>query len=348
MLKIINKLFQYLRVIGSANSLNHSSFPLVRHRTATRKFLNATMSSDKVSTRFMIISDTHNFQFGQAEKYDGCFRLPTPKCDVLLHCGDLTSVGGPVAYKQLLKMLGSIEAELKLVIAGNHDLDLDKKHWEKTLDSDAEEEARAQPERALEVMTGPLAKEAGVTYLVEGINTFTLKNGAKFTIYTSPYQPEFCDWAFPYERDEDRFNPPEHVAPNVKCIAENPVPDFPGVDIMMTHGPPKDILDWTAHGNVGCEALLRAVSRARPLLYCFGHIHEAYGAHVVTWKDDSKLIGAEAIQEESYLPNGYPEKSNSPIKRRKETLMVNAAIMNLSYRPTNAPWLIDLYLSRAE
>ena len=69
---------------------------------------------------------------------------------------------------------------------------------------------------------------------------------------------------------------------------------------------------------------------------------------VVTWKDDSKLIGAEAVQEESYLPNGYPEKSNSPIKRRKETLMVNAAIMNLSYRPTNAPWLIDLDLSRAE
>ncbi|KAH7377567.1 Metallo-dependent phosphatase-like protein [Cadophora sp. MPI-SDFR-AT-0126] len=305
------------------------------------------MSSDNVSTRFMIISDTHNFQFGQAEKFGGPFRLPTPRCDVLLHCGDLTSTGGPIAYKKLLKMLASIEAELKLVIAGNHDLDLDRMHWEKKLDSDTDEDTRTQPEKAFEVMTGPLAKEAGVTYLVEGINTFTLSNGAKFRIYTSPYQPDFCDWAFPYERDEDRFNPPEHVAPNVRCIAEHPIPDFPGVDIMMTHGPPKDILDWTAHGNVGCEALLRAVSRARPLLYCFGHIHEAYGARVVTWKDNGKLIGDKAIEEQSILPNDYPEKSNSSIKRRKQTLMVNAAIMNLSYRPTNAPWLIDLDLPRA-
>ncbi|KAK0127617.1 hypothetical protein ONS96_007144 [Cadophora gregata f. sp. sojae] len=243
-------------------------------------------SNTVVSTRFMIISDTHNFHFGQAEKVNGPLRLPTPRCDVLLHCGDLTSVGGPLKYKKLLNMLGSIEAELKLVIAGNHDLDLDKKYWERKLESDTDEETRSQAEDAIEIMTGPLAKEAGVTYLVEGVNTFTLSNGAKFKIYTSPYQPEFCDWAFPYERNEDRFNPPEHVAPNVECITENPIPDFPGVDIMMTHGPPKGILDLTADGNVGCEALLRAVSRARPLLYCFGHIHEAYGAHIVKWKDD--------------------------------------------------------------
>ncbi|KAL5329396.1 hypothetical protein ACEPPN_002908 [Leptodophora sp. 'Broadleaf-Isolate-01'] len=306
------------------------------------------MPPAKVSTRFMIISDTHNFEFGQAEKVNGALTLPTPKIDILLHCGDLTQVGGLSSYEKLLKMLGSIDAELKLVIAGNHDLDLDGKHWESKLCSDDDEEDHAQHGKAVEIMTGPLAKEAGVTYLVEGLNTFTLKNGAKFTIYTSPYQPEFCGWAFPYERGEDRFNPTEHIAPNVKCIAENPVPDFPGVDIMMTHGPPKDILDWTAHGNVGCEALLRAVSRARPLLYCFGHIHEAWGSNIVTWKDDKKAIGAEAIESESHQPNMYPTSSNGPARFGKATLMVNAAIMNLRYRPTNAPWLVDLDLPQAE
>ncbi|KAK2627364.1 hypothetical protein QTJ16_003330 [Diplocarpon rosae] len=287
------------------------------------------MSATKLSTRFMIISDTHDFEFGQAEKVDGLLKLPTPKLDVLLHCGDLTHAGGLSSYKKLLQMLGKIDAELKLVIAGNLDLDLDRKHWESMLGT-ADEEGRAQHHKAVDIMTGPLAKEAGIT------------------IYTSPYQPEFCNWAFPYERDEDRFNPPEHVAPNVQSIAQNIVPEFPGVDIMMTHGPPRDILDWTAHGNVGCEALLRAASRARPLLYCFGHIHEAHGSNIVTWKDDMKMIGAEAIESESREPNGFPDPAHWPVKFGKQTLMINAAIMNLSYQPTNAPWLVDLDLPKAD
>jgi len=245
-------------------------------------------------------------------------------------------------------MLGSIDAELKLVIAGNHDLSLDGPFWRKKMCDDDPPEDHAEHADAVALMTGPLAKEAGVTYLEEGLNTFTLKNGAKFTIYTSPYQPEFCGWAFPYERDEDRFNPPEHVAKSVKPIAINPIPDFPGVDIMMTHGPPKDILDWTMHGTVGCEALLRAVSRARPLLYCFGHIHEAYGAKVVKWKDDRTIIGADAIESRTEHENSYPETDKWPISFGKETLMVNAAIMNVRCRPTNSPWVIDLDLPQVD
>jgi len=296
----------------------------------------------KVSTKFFILSDTHNFIFGEAEKVDGALRLPTPKADVVLHCGDLTSVGGLSSYRGVLKMLGSIDAELKLVIAGNHDLDLDRQYFESHLDEDDDPD---QHTKAVEIMTGLLAKEAGVTYLEEGLNTFTLKNGAKFTIYTTPYQPEFCNWAFPYERNEDRFNPAQHVAPDVKCIAKNPIPDFPGIDIMMTHGPPEDILDWTFNGaNVGCRALMRAASRARPLLYCFGHIHEAYGAEVVTWKDDKSQIGTDAIESKLSTPNTYPQPNKVPVVFGQESLMVNAAIMNLNYKPTNSPWLVELDL----
>lgn len=302
-----------------------------------------------VLTRFMIISDTHNFQFGDAEKVQGFFCQPTPKVDVLLHAGDLTGRGGLKSYKGVMNMLSHIDAELKLVIGGNHDLSLDGAYWKRLICCDDDDpEDIAEHDSAMEIFKGPLAKEAGVTYLEEGLNTFTLKNGARFTIYTSPYQPEFCSWAFPYERNEDRFNLQPHAAPGVTSIATNPVPDFPAVDIMMTHGPPKDILDWTAFdGNtVGCENLLRAVSRARPLLYCFGHIHEAYGAKIITWKDDKQLIGAEAIEDQTQQLNGYPTASRCPIRFGKETLMANAAIMNLHYRPTNAPWLVDLELPR--
>lgn len=298
-----------------------------------------------LSTRFMIISDTHNFQFGHAEKVNGVFRQPVPDVDVLLHCGDLTQVGGLSAYKGVLRMLGQIDAELKLVIAGNHDLSLDGPFWRRKMCEDDDEEDHAEHDNAMEIMTGPLAKAAGVTYLEEGTHTFTLQSGVKFTVYASPYQPEFCGWAFPYERNEDRFNLPEHTAPGITSIATNPIPDSE-VDIIMTHGPPKDILDWTAHGNVGCESLLRAVSRARPRLFACGHIHEAYGAKLVTWKEDKKVIGADAIEAQTDQQNVYPDSSNWPLKSGKETLMVNASIMNLAYDPKNAPWIVDLELPR--
>jgi len=51
---------------------------------------------------------------------------------------------------------------------------------------------------------------------------------------------------------------------------------------MMTHGPPKGILDEYEQGNMGFENLLRAARRARPRLYCFGHIHEGYGSKLIT------------------------------------------------------------------
>jgi predicted phosphodiesterase len=80
-----------------------------------------------VTTRFIIISDTHDYQFDDAAAVSGEFVRPIPKADVLLHCGDLTQIGDLNAFKKCLEMMKSIPAELKLVIAGNHDLYLDKK-----------------------------------------------------------------------------------------------------------------------------------------------------------------------------------------------------------------------------
>jgi predicted phosphohydrolase len=302
-----------------------------------------------VSTRFLVISDTHNFDFDNKANAHVRFQHPLPKADVLLHCGDLTMAGGLSAYKGVLKMLGSIEAELKLVIAGNHDLSLDGPYWRRT-ENDEDDGQPGEHEKAMEIMTGPLAKQAGVTYLEEGMHTFTLKNGAKFNVYASPYQPEFCGFAFPYERDEDRFNPPQHVNEGVKPIAINPIPDFPAVDIMMTHGPPKGILDPVYEGrmtaHVGCDALMTAVSRARPRMYCFGHIHEGHGANLITWKDDKKIVGKEAIKTESDQVNFFPQALDGSVTFGKQTLMVNAAIMTVRYKPDNAPWLVNLDLPK--
>ena len=236
-----------------------------------------------VSSRFLILSDTHNFEF--EDNISSSLRLPIPKADVVLHCGDLTHCGGLSFFKKALRLLGAMDAELKLVIAGNHDLELDEEFWSTHLDEGDELEDHRQ---AVEVMKGRLAAEAGVMYLEEGTYTFGLTNGAKFTVYASPYTPAFMDWAFAYEYDEDRFNRTHQVANGVRSIGKNPMPSFPNVDIVMTHGPPKGILDKCPQGHAGCKNLLQALRRTKPSLHYFGHIHEGNGAMVVAWESGSE------------------------------------------------------------
>ncbi|APA13055.1 hypothetical protein SS1G_08560 [Sclerotinia sclerotiorum 1980 UF-70] len=175
-----------------------------------------------------------------------------PDVDVLLHTGDLTNFGELNALKDSIKMMGTITAELKLVIAGNHDISLDKQNRVENMSDD---EYLEYHHSALEIMTGQSAKDAGVTYLKEGTHTFTLKNGAKFTLYASPYT---CgSMGFQYQINEDRFNYATQVAPGQTSIATNPIPE--GVDIVMTHGPPHTILDQVDGEYKGCRNLLRAV-----------------------------------------------------------------------------------------
>ncbi len=249
-------------------------------------------------------------------------------------------------------MLGSIDAELKLVIPGNHDLELDKTFWEAQRDEEGNPEDPEDHDLAVKAMTGPLAAEAGVTLLNEGTHSFTLKNGAKFTIYVSPYTPAFCDWAFAHARNQDRFNRPDQVVDGVTSIATNPIPD--DVDIVMTHGPPRGILDWCPQGNVGCDNLLRAIRRVKPLMHCFGHIHESNGIEVIDWKkpaaEQPSLRKNEAIQrysEDDPTENPYPKSFVWEDNRGDRTLAVNASIMTGSYKPENTPWLISLNLLRS-
>lgn len=66
----------------------------------------------------------------------------------------------------------------------------------------------------------------------------------------------------------------------------------------------------------------------------------------ITWKDDEGFFTEDAIETQMTMPNVYPETSNWPIRVGKQTLMVNASIMNAEYKPTNAPWLVELNLRR--
>lgn len=109
------------------------------------------------------------------------------------------------------------------------------------------------PREALEIL-GP-----DITYLQDsGVSI----DGLRF--WGSPWQPEYRAWAFNLPRG----------APLAERWAM-----IPGsVDVLITHGPPRGIGDWSGiDEREGCSDLLEAVERTRPLLHLFGHIHESGG-----------------------------------------------------------------------
>jgi predicted phosphodiesterase len=98
----------------------------------------------------MCLSDTHGVKLEENTQY--AFSLPLPRVDVVLHSSDLTQCGSIRPFKSALNMLGELDAELKLVIAGNHDLELDAKYG-------VEEGEEAECAEAIALMTGPRLRQ---------------------------------------------------------------------------------------------------------------------------------------------------------------------------------------------
>ncbi|KAK1851356.1 serine/threonine phosphatase [Colletotrichum chrysophilum] len=71
-----------------------------------------------IKTRILIISDTHG-----ASSLPGS--QPLPPVDVAIHCGDLTEESKLIEFQNTITLMKSINAPLKVMIAGNHDWTLD-------------------------------------------------------------------------------------------------------------------------------------------------------------------------------------------------------------------------------
>ncbi|KAK5946932.1 hypothetical protein PMZ80_001077 [Knufia obscura] len=345
--------------------------------TSSRGATNAHETKDaagalaaKVKTRFLIISDTHDIdlkKYTASTGVEGCKRLP--RTDVVLHCGDLTESGGLDNYKRSIEGLASFQdAELKLVIAGNHDADLDPEFCEKygghadALTDDSPEAASNNNkvfddsplhERALALWKAKMAREAGIVFLEEGTHEFTLKTGATFKVYASPYTPAYGISAFQYPTGHDRYNSSGTPAWATNMPTQQTV-IHDGTDIVLTHGPPKYVLDGCADGSSGgCEHLARAICRTKPRLHCFGHIHRAWGARRAAWNDQSVQDEIDLLPEDFVGRNlskkrGYASLSPSiyeGLKLGQETLFVNAAVGNDGEGSMeNVPWVVDLEL----
>jgi Icc-related predicted phosphoesterase len=101
-------------------------------------------------------------------------------------------------------------------------------------------------------------EECGIIYLeheyanIEGIK-----------IFGSPYTPTFANWHF--MKDRGKLNRYWEFMDD-------------GIDILVTHGPPKGVLDLSYNRNrvlefCGDNALTKHVKRVKPKFHLFGHIH---------------------------------------------------------------------------
>ena len=206
--------------------------------------------------KLVLISDTHNRH--------RMFSIPDG--DVLVFAGDLMTNGRrSEEIRDFNLWLGELPHSKKLVIAGNHDFLFEQHRSTRNLLTNA-----------------IYLEDSGVEI-----------DGVKF--WGSPFQPEFCNWAFNCKRGEE-------IEKHWNLIPKD-------TDVLITHGPPAGIRDWSWHGgeSLGCQNLRGAVRRVEPKLHVFGHIHGGYG-------EDHDGI----------------------------THFVNASLLNEQYQPVNKPIVVEL------
>ena len=140
-------------------------------------------------------------------------------------------------------------------------------------------------------------KKYNIDYIKEKTNINYLCHEAKvindLLIFGSPYTPLFRDWNFMMNRSK--------LSRYWEAIPEN-------LDILVTHGPPKGVLDVAKKSTneieyCGDNALLKMVKKVKPKIHCFGHIHNNhdiinYG--VLDRGEGTKYVNASMIKDGSF------------------------------------------------
>lgn len=236
-------------------------------------------------SRWVCVSDTHGAQ--------GRMTSPIPEGDVLIHAGDFSRMGGTTEVKKFCEWMRSLPHTHKIVIAGNHDVTM-----EENFDVAGFGKAFGISDKGHGSAT---ARE-----LVRSCDAFTyLEDSAVevlgYKVYGSPWQPEFCNWAF--------------NLPRGPACAEKWRRIPPDTDVLVTHGPPAGHGDLCASGlRAGCVDLLAEVlTRVRPGYHVFGHIHEGYGC---TRMGDTLFLNASTCTFH-YRPSNPPLVFDLPRRSKK-------------------------------
>ena len=232
--------------------------------------------------KIVCISDTHSLH----KIMDDINPLPTG--DVLIHAGDCTNVGKQNEVEDFVYWFQNLKGfDTKIFIAGNHDFAFEKVN---------QPYHRGDYDWFRNLMSSENLSQSDVVYLEDSefvIESPEFSRPIKF--YGSPWQPEFYNWAFNLPRNGKDLEEKWSLIPK-------------DTDILITHGPPHSVRDFTPQNlQVGCELLMFHVEHIKPLIHVFGHIHHAYGAAYV-----------------------------------KDTVFVNASVCNERYVPSNKPIVIEL------
>lgn len=203
--------------------------------------------------------------------------------DLLIIAGDLTARDEHKEYEEFVRWLAKAKYRKIVIVAGNHDTKFVKDGYAKGLFS------------YLDLPPTSYLCDSSTEF--EGYNIY----GSPWTRYFEGMNPDCA--AFTCHHD---------------CTMTEKWDQIPeDTDILVTHSPPKGILDETSRKyRVGCEFLRDRVRQIRPALHIFGHIHEAHGQKI-------------ELHDEGY---GF----------RQQTTFVNASQMNKDYKPTNKPIRIIL------
>jgi predicted phosphodiesterase len=198
--------------------------------------------------RFCSISDTHARHAS----------LDIEPCDLLLHSGDCLNSGSIKELPFFLYWLNEQSQAKEIVfIAGNHDY-----AFEGSRSRRSPPQYRGDSrESILRRVQEELDRYPRLNYLKDSfVELYDLK------IYGSPWQPEFCNWAFNLPRKSWEL-----------MNVWSKIPE--DTDILLTHGPPKLILDWCRDNGfrAGCELLWKRILEVKPTIHQFGHIHESFG-----------------------------------------------------------------------
>jgi Icc-related predicted phosphoesterase len=173
--------------------------------------------------------------------------------EVLLHCGDICNSGSMREVYQFINWIGNNMNYDKIIFTlGNHDRSMQI------------EEQRKQ-------INAYIVTEFG-TKMVMLLDQQYIYKGIKF--YGTPWTSTFMNWAFMENDDESG------LGKRFKRIPYD-------VDILISHSPPKGILDYVERRNgaidhLGSQMLTNELTSGRftNLKYhCFGHIHYSNGKY---------------------------------------------------------------------
>mmetsp|Transcript_44611 Transcript_44611/g.87390 ORF Transcript_44611/g.87390 Transcript_44611/m.87390 type:complete len:600 (-) Transcript_44611:42-1841(-) len=243
------------------------------------------------------LSDTHNLHRTIEA------RFPLPSAHILLHTGDFTNRGTEQEIADFNDWLGEIRPRFKyiLVILGNHDVATVRHQWLN---------AKLDPSFALEPQTWWQQRLPNCSVLhhqavnVEGLSIF----GSSWDLWLKSERPG--DDAVPtgYLNIEPQL--PRHNFHRIPT----------GIDILLTHGPARNIFDCIGANQRSChiwgssDALTENIWRAKPKLHLFGHLHEQRGVWVKT--DEGYVGGVEYCQDHrhptAYFPTVGPPPVNYP------------------------------------